>query len=107
VTIPGEGDERDSRVSGLGALSGIGAGLATGTIYGVARALGWRPPLLAGALVTGAAAMLGADGPIAGLGVSDPREWGPADWASDAIPHAVYGLVTAGACAALLRSGRG
>ena len=40
------------------------------------------------------AAMAASDVSIALTGVSDPRTWTPADWASDVIPHLVYGLVT-------------
>ena len=47
------------------------------------------------ALIAGLAAMAGADGPIAALGVSDPRTWAAKDWAADVVPHLVYGTVTA------------
>lgn len=69
--------------------------MAVGAGYGLARALGFRPPLLAGALVTAAAAMVGANGPMAALGVSDPRTWGATDWLADVVPNVAYGLVTA------------
>jgi hypothetical protein len=104
VEVPGDDDGRGNRLSGLGALSGIGTGVAVGTAYGVARALGWRPPWLAGAVIVAMAALVGADGPIAVLGVSDPRSWSPSDWVSDAVPHAAYGMVTAATCAALTSS---
>jgi hypothetical protein len=51
--------------------------------------------MLAGALGTAAVAMLGANVPMAVLGVSDPRRWAATDWASDVVPHLAYGLVTA------------
>jgi uncharacterized membrane protein len=38
--------------------------------------------------------MLGSDGPIAALGVGNPRRWTAAEWAADAIPHLIYGLTT-------------
>jgi len=95
LDVPGEGDDRDNRVSALGALTGLATGVAVGAGYGLARGLGFRPPVLAGALVTAATAMIGANGPMAALGVSDPREWAAADWASDVVPHLAYGLVTA------------
>jgi hypothetical protein len=101
VAVPGDGDERGNRLSGLGALAGIGTGIAVGAAYGVTRALGWRIPAAAGAVLTAAAAMAGSDGPLFALGVSDPREWGAIDWASDVVPHAAYGAVTALALAAL------
>jgi len=34
--------------------------------------------------------------------VSDPTTWGLSGWASDAIPHLIYGLVTASTYEALL-----
>ncbi|MCC5477755.1 hypothetical protein [Streptomyces barringtoniae] len=44
--------------------------------------------------------MTPADAPTAGLDISDPRTWSPADRTSDAIPHLAYGLVTHGVIAA-------
>jgi hypothetical protein len=101
LAVPGDADQRGNRLSGLGALVGIGTGVAVGAGYGVARALGWRVAAAAGAVLAAAAAMAGSDGPMFALGVSDPREWGPVDWASDVIPHAAYGAVTALALSAL------
>ena len=105
IAIPGDENTRRNRLTGAGALAGIAVGVAIGITYGVARACGLRLPVLAGAAATGLAAMAAADAPLLALGVSDPRTWGPADWASDAIPHACYGFVTA-ACAAALSDGR-
>ena len=51
------------------------------------------PVPLAG-VALGLAAMTASDTPIALTGLSDPRTWTPVDWASDLIPHLVYGLVT-------------
>lgn len=99
MSIPGGGDARDSRVSGAGALLGLLTGVGVGLGYGVARALGWRPPLPVAVVVTGAAAMAGSAGPMAAVGVTDLRQWSAADWISDALPHLAYGLVTAAACA--------
>lgn len=93
--IPGDDEHRGNRRSALGALAGIATGVAVGAAYGAARACGFRPPLWVGALAAGGAAMLGADVPLAALKVSDPRTWSRSDWAADAIPHAVYGVVTA------------
>lgn len=93
--IPGDDEHRGNRRSALGALTGIATGVAVGAAYGAARACGFRPPLWVGALAAGGAAMLGADAPLAALKVSDPRTWSRSDWAADAIPHAVYGVVTA------------
>jgi hypothetical protein len=95
LDVPGEGDDRANRVSAIGALTGLATGVAVGAGYGLVRGLGFRPPVLGGAVLTAAAAMLGANGPMAALGVSDPREWGAVDWVSDVLPHLAYGLVTA------------
>jgi hypothetical protein len=84
-----------SRRSGIGALLGIAAGVATGAVYGLVRPRLGRVPL--GLLSLGAAA--GANvGPMlsmAALGVTDPREWTLEAWASDLLPHLAYGAVTA------------
>jgi hypothetical protein len=103
IAIPGHDEARGNRLSGLGALSGIGTGVTVGAACGVAWALGWRIPWPAAALATAAAAMAGSDGPLFLLGVSDPRKWGALDWASDVVPHAAYGMVTAATLAALYR----
>jgi hypothetical protein len=95
VDVPGEGDDRDNRVSALGALAGLATGVGIGAGYGLARGLGFRPPVPVGALISAVAAMLGTNGPMAALGVSEPGEWTASDWASDVVPHLAYGLVTA------------
>jgi hypothetical protein len=98
--IPGDGEERDNRLAALGPLSGLLVGTAVGALYGAARAAGVRPPVWAGALLTAAAAMAVADGPMAALGVTDPRTWSSADWLTDLGPHLAYGAVTAATYAA-------
>jgi hypothetical protein len=95
VKVPGDDEQRENRVSALGAFTGIVTGLAVGAAYGAARALGFRPPVPVGGLITAVAAAAGANAPLAALGVTDLRTWRAADWASDAVPHLVYGLVTA------------
>jgi hypothetical protein len=93
--VPGEGEDRDNRLSGLGALSGIVTGVAVGAMYGVARGLGLRPPVAVGSLVATAAVLLASNGPMTALGITDPRTWGTSDWVSDVVPHLFYGVVTA------------
>ncbi|MGI8718695.1 MAG: hypothetical protein ACR2JN_12785 [Lapillicoccus sp.] len=93
LSIPGDGDTRDARLSGLGALSGIVTGIGIGAAYGLLDALGLRPGLFLGSLLTGAAAMAASDGSMAGFGVADPTTWSGSDWASDIIPHFGYGAV--------------
>jgi hypothetical protein len=105
VKVPGDDEQRENRVSALGALTGIVTGVAVGAAYGAARALGWRPPVLVGGLITAVGAAGGANGPLMALGVTDPRSWGVADWVSDAVPHLAYGLVTAATCEALQAGG--
>jgi len=80
VPVPGEGDERDNRVSGLGALTGIVSGVGIGGLLGVVRAAGWRPGILAGSTAATLGALLGTNGPMTALGITDPRTWPPSSW---------------------------
>ncbi|MGH3524933.1 MAG: hypothetical protein ACRDU4_19425 [Mycobacterium sp.] len=95
LTIPGTGDTQANRISGLGALTGYTAGIGIGVILGLAYSLGWRPGWLVGAVVATAGALIGTNGPMIALGVTDPRTWGVVGWISDLIPHLGYGVVTA------------
>ena len=95
LTIPGDRETRQHRVAGLGPLLGAGVGTGAGVLLGAAHAAGFRPPLPLGSLVTAVGVMVGTNAPMAVLRISDPRSWSPSDWLSDALPHAVYGLVTA------------
>jgi hypothetical protein len=94
--VPGAGEQRDNRLSGLGALSGIAVGVAAGVAVSLVHRAGVRVPVWLGGPVTGALAMAATDLPMARLGVSDPREWSAKDWLSDVVPHVAYGLVTYG-----------
>ena len=85
-----------NRRSGLGALLGYATGVTVGAAYGAIRGRRGDGSLRAG-VVVGLAAMAASDAPIAVSGVSDPRTWGVSGWASDAIPHLIYGLVTVAA----------
>ncbi len=89
--VPGAGAERDNRRAALGALAGIGNGVAVGVLASLARTAGVRLPPAVGALTTGAAAMALTDGTTAALGVGDPRDWSGREWVSDAVPHLAYG----------------
>ena len=95
VDLPGGPVERENRVSGVGAVSGIGAGVAVGAAYGLVRSWGVRPGRMPATLLLTLAAMVAGNGPLTALRVSDPRQWAPADWAADVLPHMAYGLVTA------------
>jgi hypothetical protein len=95
LTVPGTGDTLANRLLGLGALTGYAAGIGVGLILGLAYAMGWRPGLLVATLVATAIALVGTNGPMTVLGVTDPRTWGVVGWISDLIPHFGYGVVTA------------
>ncbi|MBA2416596.1 MAG: hypothetical protein H0V64_12055 [Geodermatophilaceae bacterium] len=95
VQIPGEGEDRDNRLAGLGPLSGIVTGVGIGTLLGLARGLGWRPSPAVGAVVATVVVLIGANGPMTALGITDPREWNLDAWLSDVVPHVAYGVVTA------------
>jgi hypothetical protein len=100
ITVPGQGEDRSNRLSGLGALSGIVTGVVVGMAYGATRAAGLRPPVWLGALLAAAGALAGSNGPLTLLGVTDPKTWTSTDWVSDVVPHLAYGVVTATAYAA-------
>jgi hypothetical protein len=95
VPIPGEGEEEENRVSGLGPLSGLLAGVGTGALLGFARAAGWRPGTAASTAAATLGAMIGTNGPMTVLGVTDPRTWPAKSWVVDIVPHVAYGAVTA------------
>lgn len=101
VRVPGNEDSRGNRLTGLGALVGIAAGVGVGALYGLARGAGWRPGLLVGALATTVGAEVAGNGPMTALGVTDPRSWPPSSWAADLLPHLAYGVVTAAVLSAL------
>ncbi|MYS81415.1 hypothetical protein [Embleya scabrispora] len=92
--IEGDCDTRANRLTGLGALSGIVTGVGVGAAFGLLRGIGLRPPIWAGSLLVGATAMIAANGPMAGLRVSDPRTWSTTDWVADIVPHIAYGFTT-------------
>jgi hypothetical protein len=88
-------DAAANRRSGIGALLGIAAGLGTGGVYGVLRPRLGRTPLVVLGVAAGLLANVGTTGPMAVLGVTDPRRWPASSWLSDLLPHLAYGLVTA------------
>ena len=103
VDIPGEGSTRDNRIEGLAPLAGLATGVGLGVLLGVARAFGWRPGPVAGTAVAAGVALVGANGPMTVMGVTDPRTWSLTDWISDVVPHLAYGAVTATLLSALDR----
>jgi len=92
--VPGDGDEHENRLQGLGPLTGIATGVGIGVAAGVLRPVITRLPLPIGAAALGAAAMAGADVPLSKLGLTDVSSWSASDWLSDVLPHLSYGLVT-------------
>jgi hypothetical protein len=107
LSIPSE--ETDEKLknqrSALGALSGYAIGIGIGALYGaiaLATAAEQRGTLLQASLL-GALAMAASDVPANALGATDLRGWTPSSWASDIVPHAAYGMITASVFAALAR----
>ncbi|WP_229716178.1 hypothetical protein [Mangrovihabitans endophyticus] len=94
ASIPGDGDQHQNRVAGLGSLSGIVTGVGIGAVAGLLRRTGLRLSFPVGAALTGLGAMAATDGSMAALRVSDPRTWSSTDWLSDVVPHLIYGAVT-------------
>jgi hypothetical protein len=103
LRIPGDEEARGNRLSGLGALTGLLAGVGVGVALGAVRAAGWRSEFLGGTAAAGMAALLVGNGPMTVLGVTDPRSWSRTDWVSDVVPHLAYGAVAAGVLQQLTR----
>lgn len=82
----------DNVRTALGALSGVGTGVAVAGLASLVRAAGIRLPGPVASVVTGATAMAATDSSMALLGVSDPRSWSPQDWIRDIAPHLAYGI---------------
>jgi hypothetical protein len=90
----GEDEAATSRRSGLGSAFGYIDGLALPVLY-AAMAPRRDRPVLAAALLLSVGAMIGSNGPAVAFGLTDPRTWSLDDWLTDAVPHLVYGFVTA------------
>lgn len=93
LEIPGDGEKREHRVTALGALTGLVAGVGVGTLAGLARVAGFRPSVPVGTAVTAGAVLVANNGPMTVLGITDPRSWSASDWLSDVLPHLAYALV--------------
>ena len=93
LQIPGEGEKRQNRLQGLGPLTGLVAGVGVGVLAGLFRAAGFRSSPPVGVALTTAGVLVAANGPMTVLHVTDPRTWSAVDWASDLVPHLVYGMV--------------
>jgi hypothetical protein len=90
-----------SRETGIGALLGYMNGFGVGAAYGAMRSQmdGTSIPLTG--IAIGLISMTASDIPLVALKISKPKTWGISDWASDVIPHLIYGLITAAAYEAL------
>ncbi|MFI7276998.1 hypothetical protein [Streptomyces sp. NPDC049879] len=95
IPVPGDDGTRPHRVSALGALTGIAAGVGAGAALGTLRAAGWRPGTAALGMAATLTVLVASNGPMTVLRVTDPRTWSAGDWVSDVVPHAAYGAVTA------------
>ena len=93
--VGSEDQTAQNRESGLGALLGYVNGLGVGVAYGLLRSRQDDIPIPVAGIGVGMAAMAASDIPLIALRVSNPKTWGFSGWAADAIPHLVYGLVTA------------
>ena len=90
VQLPGDDSAREARSAGLGTVLGQAVGLTIGvTLAGLRerRLVSTRGGTLA---VGWALAMVGGNGPMSLLGVTDPRAWTRSDWLADAVPHLAY-----------------
>ncbi|MFJ4844800.1 MULTISPECIES: hypothetical protein [unclassified Streptomyces] len=95
VPVPGSPGVRANRVAGLGPLTGIAAGVGMGATLGLLTAAGWRPGNATLTATAGALALIGTNGPMTVLRVTDPRTWSASDWAADLVPHVAYAVVAA------------
>lgn len=95
IAVPGDGETRRHRLTGIAALGGVSTGIALGVVLGGVRAAGLRPGPVASSVLAGATAMAGANAPMMALGITDPRDWRITDWVADVAPHLAYGIVAA------------
>ncbi len=91
VPLGDDPDKAATRKEGVGALMGLLTGFAGGAAFGIVRPFAPRVGWPAAAALTGVAIMLATDATSTAMGTTDPRSWSPGDWASDLVPHLVYG----------------
>ncbi len=89
--MPGDDEAKQNRLAGLGPLTGIATGVGIGILAGLSRPILQRLPAPVAAVAISVAAMVVTDGPIASMGLSDPKKWSTADWLSDLVPRLAYG----------------
>jgi hypothetical protein len=97
--VPGSGAERQNRLQGLGALSGLMTGVLVGALAGQLRFVVLRLGPVLGPAILGGSAMLATD--LTKLDITDPSSWDAGSWASDAVPHLAFGVVAYSALAAM------
>jgi hypothetical protein len=90
----GQGEKAENRKSGLGPLLGYATGVGVAVAYAYLTR-GRRLPWPVSAVALTAMAMVAANAPMTVTGVTDPRRWSAADWASDVVPHLAYGAAAA------------
>ncbi|MFE7751131.1 hypothetical protein [Streptomyces sp. NPDC057428] len=94
LRIPGEGATLENRIAGLAPMTGFAAGLGMGVALALARSAGWHPSRASRYAAASIGALIGTNGPMTVLGVTDPRTWAASDWVSDVVPHLAYAWVT-------------
>jgi hypothetical protein len=94
LAVPGDAAKRKNRIEGLAPLTGIAAGVGMGAVLGMARAAGWRPPHAVSYAAAAVGALIGTNGPMTALKVTDPRTWTAKDWVADIVPHLAYAVLT-------------
>ncbi|WP_329110347.1 hypothetical protein OG792_15550 [Micromonospora sp. NBC_01699] len=87
----GPEDRAANRRAGLGPLLGFANGVLTVALFATVTARRRPAPPVAVGLI-GLGGMLVADGPMAALGVTNPRRWRARDWFEDALPYVAYSL---------------
>ncbi|MEU6341087.1 hypothetical protein ABZ883_09065 [Streptomyces sp. NPDC046977] len=95
LPVPGPPGVRANRVAALGRITGITAGVGMGATLGLLTAAGWRPRDATLTATAGVLALIGTNGPMTVLRVTDPRTWSASDWAADLVPHVAYAVVAA------------
>ncbi|MGH7736347.1 MAG: hypothetical protein ACREMP_00510 [Candidatus Tyrphobacter sp.] len=92
--LDGDDGKVENRRTAAGAIAGYMDGLCAGAAYGAARSL-LPIPWYVGATALAGLTLLVGEGTAVRAGATDWRTWSAADWISDLVPRAVYGVVTA------------
>lgn len=92
MTVRGDSETRRARTTGLASLLGIASGVCSGIAVETIRTTGRVHSSPATTALSWSIATLAGNGPMVGLGITDPRHWGRADWAADLVPHAAYAI---------------